>query len=406
MDGSYKLKSFTENKESEVGRLRFQVDLFYERELELYKRIGLRDGMKIIECGSGPGFLISNIVRDLPRCTATALEIDSYLIELLNKNSVVNGKSVFEVKHASIYKTGLPDESFDFAIARLVFEHLKEPEKAIIEIRRILKPGGKLVIVSNDFTYHIITYPVIPELALMYDAYIKSRFSEGGNPLIGRQLPILLKNELFEMLNIEIICVHSLLGGDKSFVKAENVNISKSLIKDGFLKKEILDDLIENWRKMLLTKDHAIFRQLFVISGAKSEKAHPQKVIVAEEAVSFSLPVALSIDKLKLFKIDDRDAILGTYLMGVVRKILEQPTLVFDLNTKLNDIDIDSLAAAELSSLVKSDFNSGVSISDILQKFSLNDIINLILIDRHSDSSLNSVDYDIESKGNWTEGEL
>lgn len=209
MDGSYKLDSFTDNKESEVTRLKYQVDLFYKREFELYKKIGLRDGMKIIECGSGPGFLISNIVRDLPQCAATALEVDPFLIKQLNKNSAVKGKKLFEVKHASIYETELPDNYFDFAIARLVLEHLKEPEKAIAEVRRILKPGGKLVLVSNDFAYHLLTYPSFQELNEMYSAYIKSRFSEGGNPLIGRQLPGLLKKGNFEEINIEIICVHS-----------------------------------------------------------------------------------------------------------------------------------------------------------------------------------------------------
>ena len=60
MKGSYKIESFTDNKESEVTRLKYQVDLFYKKEFELYKRIGLKDGMNIIECGSGPGFLIRN----------------------------------------------------------------------------------------------------------------------------------------------------------------------------------------------------------------------------------------------------------------------------------------------------------------------------------------------------------
>jgi len=269
MDGSYQLESFTDNKESEVNRLKYQVDLFYKREIELYKRIGLEDGMAVIECGAGPGFLISNIVHDLPLCKATALEVDPYFTELLYNISRENGKTLFEVSSASIYNTGLPDNSFDFAIARLVLEHLNEPGKAIAEVKRILKPGGKIVLVSNDFAYSLLTYPPIPELDLMYKAYIKSRISEGGNPLIGRQLPVFLKNADFDSVNIEVICVHSELEGDKSFLKAENVNISKSLVREGFLQKETLDSLIKNWHMMLQDSDHVFFRQLFVISGTK-----------------------------------------------------------------------------------------------------------------------------------------
>ena len=58
MNGSYKLESFTDNKESEVTRLKYQVDLFTKENSNFIKKLGLSDGMKIIECGSGPGFLL------------------------------------------------------------------------------------------------------------------------------------------------------------------------------------------------------------------------------------------------------------------------------------------------------------------------------------------------------------
>jgi ubiquinone/menaquinone biosynthesis C-methylase UbiE/acyl carrier protein len=406
MDGSYKLESFTDNKESEVNRLKYQVDLFFRREMDLYKKIGLRDGMKIIECGSGPGFLISKIVEELPLCSATALEIDSFLVEQLNNNSSINGKKLFEVKHASIYETGLPDNYFDFAIARLVVEHLKEPEKAIAEVRRILKPGGKMVLVSNDFAYHLLTYPSIPELDEMYDAYIKSRFSEGGNPLIGRQLPVLLKRGEFVDINIEIICVHSDLEGDKSFLKAENVNISKSLVNEGFLKKESLDSLIENWYKMLQQPDHVFFRQLFVISGAKSASNSAQNENSKEIYLTHSKIQTLNLENLERMNPSEQETALGLYFINKVQEITEQQNPDLNKNTKLSDIDIDSIAAAELSGIVKSDFNTSISISNILQKYSINDIIELILNNLKFFSSVQANNSDDKSLVNWLEGEL
>ena len=405
MDGSYKLDSFTDNIKSEVNRLKFQVNLFYQKEIELYKRIGLRDGMKLIECGSGPGFLISNIVRDLPLCTATAVEVDPFYIKQLNKSSVINGKKLFEVKHASIYDTELPDNYFDFAIARLVLEHLKEPEKAIAEVSRILKPGGNLVVVSNDFAYHLLTYPLIPELDEMYRAYINSRLSEGGNPLIGRQLPVLLKKGNFESVNIEIICVHNSLEGDKPFLKAENVNISRSLVKDGFLKEEILESLIENWYQMLQQPDHVIFRQLFVISGVKSTKAALLNENSKEDVSTILKNQSLNFDALTGMTSKQQELGLGLFFLSKVRAIMELQNPEFDLDTKLNDIDIDSIAAAELCSIVKSDFNTGISISDILQKFSINDIIKLILNNLNS-SSVRPYRLVPEPGYNWLEGEL
>ncbi len=270
MNGSYQLQNFTKNKETEVTRLKTQVELFFEKEFDLYKKIGLKDGMDLIECGSGPGYLIKNILERLPACNAFALEIDSFLYSVLVENSTSDGKKLYTPINGSIYDTKFPDNKFDFVITRLVVEHLEEPLKAINELSRILKPGGKLVIVSNDFAYHLLTYPVIPELDEMYDAYCKSRFSEGGNPLIGRQLPVYLENSNFEKVRFEIVAVHSKLSGDESFLKAENVNISKSLVEGGYLDRNILSNLVEKWFQMLKDPFHILYRQLVLVSGEKT----------------------------------------------------------------------------------------------------------------------------------------
>jgi len=270
MNGSYQLQNFTKNREAEVIRLKAQVELFFEKEFDLYRKLGLTNEMEIIECGSGPGYLIKNILERFPGCKATALEIDPFLFSVLKDNSQSNGKRLFNPINGSIYETKLQDNSFDFVITRLVIEHLEEPLKALYELNRILKPGGRLVIVSNDFAYHLLTYPVIQELDEMYDAYCRSRFSEGGNPLIGRQLPIYLENSNFEKINIEIVTAHSKISGDETFLKAENVNISKSLVESGFLHRDTLANLVEKWFEMLKDPYHVFYRQLFVVSGEKN----------------------------------------------------------------------------------------------------------------------------------------
>jgi ubiquinone/menaquinone biosynthesis C-methylase UbiE/acyl carrier protein len=401
--GSYIIDSFTENKEAEVSRLRFQVELFYEKELEVYRKAGLRDGMRIIDCGSGPGYLISNIARDLRECEATALEIDSFMVEHLRKNSVRDGKTLYEVREASIYETGLPDGYFDFAISRLVIEHLEEPVKALQEVRRILKPGGRFVITSNDFTYHLITYPLIPELDEMYNAYIRSRFSEGGNPLIARQLPYLLKLSGFMDIGIEVICVHSETSGDKAFLKAENVNISKSLVKEGFLNEETLGSLSEKWYDMLKTPGHALFRQLFLISGTKEErlehqvgKESPGVLDAAEEVLSTRLLLSIPAA--------DRKTRIESYLLGKIRKMLPDRVDIEPV-VRLAEVDIDSLSAAEVSIIVQKNFNIKISIADILQRYSIRDIVEIIAA-QTAGSGADNIRSEHGRAKRFTEGEL
>lgn len=45
-------------------------------------------------------------------------------------------------KHATVYDTGLPDASYDFAIQNGVFHHLEDEDSAYREVHRVLRPGG------------------------------------------------------------------------------------------------------------------------------------------------------------------------------------------------------------------------------------------------------------------------
>jgi amino acid adenylation domain-containing protein len=376
MKGSYQLKSFTENKDAEVKRLQAQVNLFFDKEFELYVRYGLKNGMKIIECGSGPGFLMRNILKMLPDCDATALEIDPFLFEILKSNAVENNVKLFDTINASIYDTQLPENTFDFIITRLVIEHLQSPLDAIKELYRILKPGGKLVIVSNDFAYHLVTYPVIKELDEMYDAYCRSRLSEGGNPLIGRQIPAYLKKNNFTNVQLEVICVHSDLVGDNAILQAESVNISKSLVNDGYLKKETLDALADSWYRMLKDPDHVIYRQLFVVCGekklfAKEELAENGKELVKKTDLNIS-------EQIRGLTRDEQKNRILSFLITQMKRIMSDPDFYITGDEKLCDKDIDSIAAAELSSIIMTNFHKSVSISNILLRYSFNDIINEI----------------------------
>lgn len=56
---------------------------------------------------------------------------------------------------ASIYHIPLADESMGAVICKSVLEHLEEPEHAVREMRRILRPGGKIfVCVPFIYPYH------------------------------------------------------------------------------------------------------------------------------------------------------------------------------------------------------------------------------------------------------------
>jgi SAM-dependent methyltransferase len=68
----------------------------------------------------------------------------------------------FEV--ADPYQLPFPDHSFDAAFAHAVLTHLREPVRALVEMRRTLRPGGIVGVSDWDFGAFLVS-PVTPTFA-------------------------------------------------------------------------------------------------------------------------------------------------------------------------------------------------------------------------------------------------
>lgn len=268
-EGSYNVQQISKDIDLELSRLKAQVALFWDKELKRYIEFGLEDGMSIVEFGSGPGYLTEKILRVFPNCNITGLEIDPYLVGVAKKHLETSGLKNWNVLQGSIAKTELASNTFDFSITRLVFEHLPEPLPAAQEVHRVLKPGGKAILVDNDFEMHLNTYPHIPKLRELYDAFCQSQFDKGGNPKIGRELPLLLKRAGFSNIDFEVIAVHSEILGFDAFLGSEGIGIPTQLIKEGYLTGKTLGKISTSWRNLIKNESHAIVRQLFMAVGEK-----------------------------------------------------------------------------------------------------------------------------------------
>lgn len=266
---SYKINEVASNVQKEIKRLKGQVDLFWENEIKYYEEYGLCDGMEVVEFGSGPGFLSEKLLERYPNITLTMIELDPFLVDYSDEYLKDKFPDRYTVKVESVLDCKLPDNRYDFSISRLLIEHLPAPEQAGIEIKRILKVGGKAVFIDNDFEMHIMTYPPIKELRALYDAYCEARENEGGNPRIGRQLPQILRKSGYENICFDAICAHNEILGDEAFFNSEGIGIASKLMKEGYLTSEEMAKISVSWRNVIRNREHSIVRQLFVAVGEK-----------------------------------------------------------------------------------------------------------------------------------------
>jgi ubiquinone/menaquinone biosynthesis C-methylase UbiE len=106
-------------------------------------RLDLRDGMKVLEVGPGPGtFTIEVGTRVAPRGAVYALDISSKTIrKLLNRIVKTAANNVMPVV-ASAYDVPLASRSVDRVFMVAVLAEIPDRQRALREFARILRPDG------------------------------------------------------------------------------------------------------------------------------------------------------------------------------------------------------------------------------------------------------------------------
>lgn len=105
------------------------------------EKLGLRKGDKVLEVGCGRAVLLDRLVTEF-RIRAFGIDISQKAIAEAKKESITTPS----LKVADACKLSFPDSFFDTLISFDTLEHIKEQEKTVSEMVRVLRPGGKILI--------------------------------------------------------------------------------------------------------------------------------------------------------------------------------------------------------------------------------------------------------------------
>jgi len=125
-------------------------DRFYTPRLlsfleKLVPQFGVEAGQAVLDVGTGTGVLIPHLVKAVgPSGSVTAIDFSEKMVQMCN-TKYAHIKNV-TIKVGNIEDAAFPAESFDAVICFGVFPHVDHKEKALQNINRMLKQGGRLVI--------------------------------------------------------------------------------------------------------------------------------------------------------------------------------------------------------------------------------------------------------------------
>lgn len=120
-------------------------------------QIGLREGLKVGDLGSGTGhyaLAAASIVGESGR--VYAVDVQEEVLKSLRQEAALRGLTNIETIWSDFEKPGgtkLRDHSLDVVLLSNTLFQLDHKEGALAEIKRILKPGGKLLVVDWAGSY-------------------------------------------------------------------------------------------------------------------------------------------------------------------------------------------------------------------------------------------------------------
>ena len=111
------------------------------------QRIGLQQGMRALEVGAGPGYFTVQAAQLLgPEGHLTSIDVQPQMVAQVLEKVQREGLQNVDAQVADAKSLPFPDGSFDLAFLVAVMGSFTDRGRALRELRRVLKPDGRLSI--------------------------------------------------------------------------------------------------------------------------------------------------------------------------------------------------------------------------------------------------------------------
>lgn len=105
----------------------------------------LSPAAQVLEVAPGPGFLTIELAKR--GLQVRAVDISKTFVEIAERNAAAEGvEARFDLGNAAALP--IEDSGVDFVVCRAAFKNFAEPVKALAEFRRVLRPGGKALLID------------------------------------------------------------------------------------------------------------------------------------------------------------------------------------------------------------------------------------------------------------------
>ncbi len=115
-----------------------------------------KECLRVLDIGTGPGFF--SIILSKCGHQVTGIDCTPAMLEEARQNAVQEGVEP-EFLEMDVHNLAFPDNTFDLVVSRNVSWTLYDPMKAYTEWKRVLKPGGRIIIFDANWYMNFFHEP-------------------------------------------------------------------------------------------------------------------------------------------------------------------------------------------------------------------------------------------------------
>jgi malonyl-CoA O-methyltransferase len=108
--------------------------------------LGQITGERVLDAGCGRGRVARALLKQYPKARIVGVDISAEMLKCV-PGSV-------ETRQGSLLNLPFPENSFDHAYSVEALEHAINPESAIAELCRVVKPGGRIIVIDKNQERH------------------------------------------------------------------------------------------------------------------------------------------------------------------------------------------------------------------------------------------------------------
>ncbi len=111
----------------------------------------LSPGLSLLDVGCGPGTLTCDLARAVAPGRVVGIDAAEDVVEVARAEAAGAGTDGVGFEVADLFALPFPEGSFDVVHAHQVLQHVADPVTALVEMRRVCRPGGLVAVREADY---------------------------------------------------------------------------------------------------------------------------------------------------------------------------------------------------------------------------------------------------------------